>query len=81
MRSAVKVIEANHVYKVFGRRPSDGVKKLKAGRTRDQLRKSGQTAAVIDTSFDVDKGEIFVVMGSPPSSAWSTACCPSRPAA
>ena len=63
MRSAVKVIEANHVYKVFGRRPSDGVKKLKAGRTRDQLRKSGQTAAVIDTSFDVDKGEIFVVMG------------------
>ena len=63
MRSAVKVIEANHVYKVFGRRPSDGVKKLKAGRTRDQLRKSGQTAAVINTSFDVDKGEIFVVMG------------------
>ena len=59
----MKVIEANHVYKVFGRRPSDGVKKLKAGRTRDQLRKSGQTAAVIDTSFDVDKGEIFVVMG------------------
>ena len=63
MRSAVKVIEASHVYKVFGRRPSDGVKKLKAGRTRDELRKSGQTAAVIDTSFDVDKGEIFVVMG------------------
>ena len=63
MRRAVKVIEANHVYKVFGRRPSDGVKKLKAGKTRDQLRKSGQTAAVIDTSFDVDKGEIFVVMG------------------
>ena len=59
----MKVIEANHVYKVFGRRPSDGVKKLKAGRTRDELRKSGQTAAVIDTSFDVDKGEIFVVMG------------------
>lgn len=59
----MKVIEANHVYKVFGRRPSDGVKKLKAGRTRDQLRKSGQTAAVINTSFDVDKGEIFVVMG------------------
>ena len=40
----MKVIEANHVYKVFGRRPSDGVKKLKAGRTRDELRKSGQTA-------------------------------------
>ena len=59
----MKVIEANQVYKVFERRPSDGVKKLKAGKTRDQLRKSGQTAAVIDTSFDVDKGEIFVVMG------------------
>ena len=59
----MKVIEANHVYKVFGRRSSDGVKKLKAGKTRDDLRKSGQPAAVIDTSFDVDKGEIFVVMG------------------
>ena len=59
----MKVIETNHIYKVFGRRPSEGVKRLKAGKTRDDLRKSGQTASVIDTSFDVGKGEIFVVMG------------------
>ncbi len=45
------------------RRPSDGVKKLKAGQwTRDQLKKSGQTPLVIDTP-SIDKGEIFVVMG------------------
>lgn len=59
----MKVIEARNVYKIFGRRPLDGVKRLEAGRTREDLRELGQTAAVIDTSFDVEEGEIFVVMG------------------
>lgn len=36
---------------------------LKAGATREDLRKDGLTAAVIDVSFDVQPGEIFVVMG------------------
>ncbi|NLT53904.1 MAG: glycine betaine/L-proline ABC transporter ATP-binding protein [Actinomycetales bacterium] len=56
-------IEANGVFKIFGRRPERGVRALQQGKTRDDLRKQGLTAAVIDASFTVDPGEIFVVMG------------------
>lgn len=55
-------VEVNNVYKVFGKRPRDVVKRLKAGATRNELSSQG-TAAVIDASFEVRKGEIFVVMG------------------
>ena len=57
------VITAEGLYKVFGRRPARGVDALRQGRSRDELRDSGLTAAVIDASFSVDPGEIFVVMG------------------
>src|SRR5690606_15878885 len=57
------VITAEGLYKVFGRRPARGVEALQQGRTRDELREDGLTAAVIDASFSVDPGEIFVVMG------------------
>ncbi|BDZ42890.1 glycine/betaine ABC transporter ATP-binding protein [Paraoerskovia sediminicola] len=51
-----------NVYKVFGRRPKEAVKQIEAGKTRDDVKDLG-TAAVIDASFDVAEGEIFVVMG------------------
>ena len=57
--SAVRV---QNVYKAFGKRPESIVKRLKDGATREELRSQG-TAAVIDASFDVPPGEIFVVMG------------------
>lgn len=57
------VIEADQVYKVFGRRPERGVARLREGATREELRADGLTAAVIDASFEVAEGEIFVVMG------------------
>lgn len=41
----------------------DGVEALKGGATRDQLMKEGLTPAVIDASFEVEPGEMFVVMG------------------
>lgn len=55
-------IEVQNVYKVFGRDPKDVVKRLKQGASRDEFTPHS-TAAVIDTSFTVDEGEIFVVMG------------------
>lgn len=55
-------IEVRHAYKVFGRRPREVVKQLKAGASRDDVRSHG-TAAVIDAGFEVRRGEIFVVMG------------------
>ena len=59
----MKAIVARDTYKVFGKRPDKGVARLRGGATREDLRKDGLTAAVIDASFDVDEGEIFVVMG------------------
>ncbi|MFC7456733.1 glycine betaine/L-proline ABC transporter ATP-binding protein [Brachybacterium sp. GCM10030267] len=56
-------ITADGLYKIFGRRPARGVDALRKGGTREQLREDGLTAAVIDASFSVEPGEIFVVMG------------------
>ncbi|MCT4574064.1 ATP-binding cassette domain-containing protein, partial [Bacillus thuringiensis] len=39
------------------------VEALRRGTTRAELREDGLTAAVIDASFQVEPGEIFVVMG------------------
>ncbi|MFI5999452.1 glycine betaine/L-proline ABC transporter ATP-binding protein [Streptomyces sp. NPDC051366] len=62
----MSTLQAEHVYKVFGRRPGDAaaaVRALRAGAGRDELRADGTTAAVIDASFRVEPGEIFVIMG------------------
>ncbi|CAM5315890.1 MULTISPECIES: glycine betaine/L-proline ABC transporter ATP-binding protein [Streptomyces] len=56
-------LEADHLYKVFGRRPDEAVERLREGADREELRADGTTAAVIDASFTVEPGQIFVVMG------------------
>ena len=56
-------LEADHLYKVFGRRPDQAVERLRQGADREELRADGTTAAVIDASFTVEPGQIFVVMG------------------
>ncbi|NLW99042.1 MAG: betaine/proline/choline family ABC transporter ATP-binding protein [Actinomycetales bacterium] len=56
-------ISVHHVYKIFGRRPRRGIDALQRGASRGDLRDDGLTAAVIDASFEVESGEIFVVMG------------------
>jgi glycine betaine/proline transport system ATP-binding protein len=55
-------VEARNLFKVFGRKPGEVVRRLKDGATRDEVA-AGGTAAVIDASFSVKEGEIFVVMG------------------
>ncbi|WP_432589100.1 glycine betaine/L-proline ABC transporter ATP-binding protein [Streptomyces sp. HD1123-B1] len=56
-------LRAERLYKVFGRRPDEAVARLEGGTDREELRAQGTTAAVIDASFDVEAGQIFVVMG------------------
>ncbi|MFE0355028.1 glycine betaine/L-proline ABC transporter ATP-binding protein [Streptomyces nigra] len=56
-------LEADHLYKVFGRRPDQAVERFRQGADREELRADGTTAAVIDASFTVEPGQIFVVMG------------------
>ena len=55
-------IKVDRLFKVFGRRGADAVERLENGATRDQVASLG-TAAVIDAGFEVEPGEIFVVMG------------------
>ncbi|CDK01089.1 glycine betaine transporter subunit; ATP-binding compoent of ABC superfamily [Microbacterium sp. C448] len=60
--STAHAIEAQGLYKVFGRNPKQAVKRLAAGESRTEVEDAG-TAAVIDASFTVERGEIFVIMG------------------
>jgi len=55
-------VTAHNLYKFFGRRPRDAVRRLENGESREIVGRTG-TPAVIDASFEVKKGEIFVVMG------------------
>ncbi|GAA3575552.1 glycine betaine/L-proline ABC transporter ATP-binding protein [Amycolatopsis ultiminotia] len=52
-----------NLYKVFGRRATEAVRRLESGTDRAELELPGVTAAVVDASFTVERGEIFVVMG------------------
>jgi glycine betaine/proline transport system ATP-binding protein len=56
-------VRAEKLYKVFGRRAKDAVRKLDEGVDRGELDIPGVTSAVIDATFEVNTGEIFVVMG------------------
>src|SRR5690349_4328387 len=55
-------LEAKNLFKVFGKNPGAVVKRLRAGESRADVSDAG-SAAVIDASFTVQPGEIFVIMG------------------
>ena len=58
-----KLIVKN-LYKVFGDRPEEAMKLVAQGKDKETIFKQpGQTLGVIDASFTVNEGEIFVVMG------------------
>ena len=59
----VSRLRAERLYKVFGRRSGQAVSRLEAGTDREELLAQGTTPAVIDASFEVEEGQIFVVMG------------------
>ncbi|TPW70102.1 glycine betaine/L-proline ABC transporter ATP-binding protein [Schumannella sp. 10F1B-5-1] len=53
-------LRVQNLYKVFGRGAEESVRRLADGASRADI---PGTAAVIDASFEVQPGEIFVVMG------------------
>ena len=60
----MKKIEVKNLYKVFGNAPDKVMALLCEGKTKEEIyEKTGQTVGVQDASFEVNKGEIFVVMG------------------
>lgn len=57
-------IKVESVTKVFGKAPMKGIDLLKQGKTKNEiLKETGMTVGVNQASFEVKKGEIFVIMG------------------
>ena len=60
----MSAIKAEHLFKVFGPSPKKAVEPLREGADRDDLfRRTGNLGAVVDATFEVQPGELFVVMG------------------
>ncbi len=60
----MSLIQVRDIYKVFGRKAEKAVGLLREGHERESVQETtGTTPAVIDATFDVEQGEIFVVMG------------------
>lgn len=60
----MSLVEVKNVYKVFGGKADEAVKMLEAGESREEVAEATNTVpAVIDASFEIERGEIFVVMG------------------
>lgn len=57
-------IEVRSLYKVFGRKTEAALALLKQGRSKDEVfKETGNVCGVNDVSFDVQEGEIYVLMG------------------
>ncbi|TDD87379.1 quaternary amine ABC transporter ATP-binding protein [Actinomadura rubrisoli] len=59
----MSILRAESVTKLFGRRAGEAQRKLGAGADPEEIRALGVTPAVVDATFEVRQGEIFVVMG------------------
>ena len=58
------LIRVNHLFKVFGNDPERGIELLRAGTTKQEIyEKTSLIVALDDVSFEVMKGETFVLMG------------------
>lgn len=57
-------IKVENLIKVFGKNPKKILKNLEAGMKKDEiLKKTGHAVGVNNVSFEVNEGEIFVIMG------------------
>ncbi|WP_432403500.1 quaternary amine ABC transporter ATP-binding protein [Wukongibacter sp. M2B1] len=59
-----KKIKVEKLTKVFGKSPKKVLRSLDAGMTKEEiLKKTGHAVGVNNVSFEVEEGEIFVIMG------------------
>lgn len=59
-----KKIKVENLTKVFGKSPKKVLRSLDAGMTKEEiLKKTGHAVGVNNVSFEVEEGEIFVIMG------------------
>ncbi|HEP1340895.1 TPA: glycine betaine/L-proline ABC transporter ATP-binding protein [Streptococcus pyogenes] len=58
------ILEVKHLSKIFGKKQKAALEMVKTGKNKSEiLKKTGATVGVYDASFEVKKGEIFVIMG------------------
>jgi len=58
------MLQADHVTKLYGRNKAAAIKMMKAGSDKNEVyKKTGVAVALWDTSFQVKRGEIFVIIG------------------
>lgn len=57
-------VRVEHLTKVFGRKTPQALEMIKNGRSKKEIvEQTGATVGVYEASFDVEDGEIFVIMG------------------
>ncbi|MFD1416334.1 quaternary amine ABC transporter ATP-binding protein [Oceanobacillus jeddahense] len=57
-------IQVQNVSKIFGSKPKSAIPLIKDGLSKEEiLKKTNHTVGVYDASFDIQKGEVFVIMG------------------
>lgn len=56
-------IKVEHLTKVFGLHPEQALRLLDAGKDNAHIRKTGHAVGIADVSFDVEEGELLVIMG------------------
>ncbi|HAG07381.1 MAG TPA: glycine/betaine ABC transporter ATP-binding protein [Peptococcaceae bacterium] len=59
-----KKVVVENLSKIFGDRPEKALDLVKKGHSKEEiLEKTGQAVGVYDVSFEVEEGEVFVLMG------------------
>ncbi len=56
-------IKIEHLTKVFGPRPEQALRMLDEGVSNAEIHKTGNAVGVADVSFEVEQGELLVIMG------------------
>ncbi|EOC0734776.1 glycine betaine/L-proline ABC transporter ATP-binding protein [Enterococcus faecalis] len=57
-------VKVNHLTKIFGKKTKPALEMIRANKSKTEiLEKTGATVGVYDVNFEVDEGEIFVIMG------------------
>lgn len=57
-------IKIEHLTKIFGKRIKTALSMVEKGEPKNEiLKKTGATVGVYDTNFEINEGEIFVIMG------------------
>ncbi len=64
MPSEAPKLRIEHLYKIFGDAPQKILERLKGGASKQEIQsETGHVVAVSDVTFDIQPGEMFVVMG------------------